>query len=265
MSKIYFYAYDKLEVYMREIALATRVKNKEIIEYLHANLTAKIDFCKNIITTYADNNFVYLLIAFDESKLEVCEAIIRETIVDYIESQYKINYLKEKIKNPLSDSLTFNAYIKVLALFDKETDETALNKILFFNDTFFVDSFLEFRLLPLKQHWDNLATLSSDNITLFNSSTFLDVIKFLINTMDNLVYKIKVVVSGEDYSIYNMKNKNARVKKICVCHNSLDLITNVLNSCPSYIDVYLNQNSDSEAVSFLSNIFCNRLKIYMKN
>ena len=265
MSKIYFYAYDKLEVYMREIALATRVKNKEIIEYLHANLTAKIDFCKNIITTYADNNFVYLLIAFDESKLEVCEAIIRETIVDYIESQYKINYLKEKIKNPLSDSLTFNAYIKVLALFDKETDETALNKILFFNDTFFVDSFLEFRLLPLKQHWDNLATLSSDNITLFNSSTFLDVIKFLINTMDNLVYKIKVVVSGEDYSIYNMKNKNARVKKICVCHNSLDLITNVLNNCPSYIDVYLNQNSDSEAVSFLSNIFCNRLKIYMKN
>lgn len=250
---------------MREIALATRVKNKEIIEFLHANLTAKIDFCKNIVTTYADNNFVYLLIAFDETKLEVCEAILRETIIDYIESQYKINYLKQKIKNPLSDTLAFNAYIKVLALFDKETDESALNKILIFNDTFFVDSFLEFRLVPLKQHWDNLATLSSDNITLFNSSTFLDVIKFLINTMDNLVYKIKVVVSGEDYSIYNMKNKNARVKKICVCHNSLDLITNVLNNCPSYIDVYLNENSDSEAVSFLSNVFCNRLKIYMKN
>ena len=250
---------------MRELALASRVKNKEIIEFLHANLTAKMDFCKNILTTYADNNFVYLLIAFDETKVEVCEAILRETIIDYIVSHYKSNYLKQKIKNPLSDSLAFNAYIKVLSLFDKSTDESALNKILIFNDTFFVDSFLEFRLAPLKQHWDNLATLSSDNITLFNSSTFLEVIKFLINTMDSLVYKVKVVVSGEDYSIYNMKNKNARVKKICVCHNSLDLITNVLNNCPSYIDVYLNENSDSEAVSFLSNVFCNRLKIYMKN
>ena len=122
---------------MRELALASRVKNKEIIEFLHANLTAKMDFCKNILTTYADNNFVYLLIAFDETKVEVCEAILRETIIDYIVSHYKSNYLKQKIKNPLSDSLAFNAYIKVLSLFDKSTDESALNKILIFNDTFF--------------------------------------------------------------------------------------------------------------------------------
>lgn len=249
---------------MREIALASGVRNKEIIEFLHANISAKIDFCKTIVTTYVDNNFVYLLFACDEAYVEPCETIVREIIIDYIESVYKVRYLKSKIKNPICDTLTFNAYIKVLALFDKSTDESALNNIILFNQTFFLDSFIEFRLSPLKKHWDNLAELSSDNMTLFNSGTFLDVIRFLINSMDNEVYKVKIICNRENFSIYNMKNKNAKVKKIADCTSDLDLITNVLNSCPNYIDIYVNTNEPYEAVSFLSNIFANRLKIYTR-
>ena len=83
--------------------------------------------------------------------------------------------------------------------------------------------------------------------------------------MDSLVYKVKVVCDGENFSVYNIKNKNDKLKKIAVCHNSLDLITNVLNSCPNYIDVYINTNNNNEAVSFLSNVFSNRLKIYSKS
>ena len=250
---------------MREIAIAAKARNREIIDFLHANIQAKIDFCKTIITRYNDNNFSYLLFACEEKFIEPCEAILREVIVDYIESIYKLNYLKHKIKNPLSNSLAFNAYIKVLALFDKSTDETALNKILIFNQSFFVDSFLEFRLNPLKKHWNNLAELSSDNLMMFNSSTFIDIIRFLINTMDNLVYKIKVICDSEHFSIYIMKNKNEKIQKIAECKNSTELITNVLNSCPNYIDIYINDNNNYEAVSFLSNVFTNRLKIFMKN
>ena len=76
------------------------------------------------------------------------------------------------IKNPLSDSLAYNAYVKVLAVFDKATDTNALKDIIVFSQTFFIDSFLEFRLAPLKTHWRNLANLSSDNIALFNSQSF---------------------------------------------------------------------------------------------
>ena len=61
-----------------------------------------------------------------------------------------------------------------------------------------------------------------------------------------------------------MKNKNAKIKKIAECDDSIDFITNVLNSCPNYIDVYLNTNQEYEAVSFLSNVFSNRLKVFTK-
>ncbi len=248
---------------MREIALAAGVKKKEIIEFLHANIQTKIDFCKTIVTSFSDNNFAYLLFACDEKFIEPCEAILRDIIIDYIESIYKVDYLKKHISNPLNQTLAFNAYIKVLSLFDKSTDEAALKKILLFNQTFFIDSFLEFRLAPLKKHWNNLATLSSDNLTMFNSATFVDVIRFLINTMDSIVYKVKVVIKGENVSIYNMKNKNAQIQKIAECTSALDLITNVLNSCPNYVDVYLNEDVNNEAVSFLSNVFTNRLRIFM--
>ena len=157
---------------MREIALATRVKNKEILSFLHTNIQPKLDFCKIIITNYSDNNFSYLLFAFDEMFALAVETIIRESIIDYIENGYKVEYLKQKIKNPAADNLTFETYIKVLSVFDKSTDKSAMEKIIFFNQTFFVDSFLEFRLVPLKKHWDNLAELSSDNLTAFTSETF---------------------------------------------------------------------------------------------
>ena len=62
-----------------------------------------------------------------------------------------------------------------------------------------------------------------------------------------------------------MKNKNEKIQKIAECKNSTELITNVLNSCPNYIDIYINDNNNYEAVSFLSNVFANRLKIFMKN
>ena len=250
---------------MREIALASRIENKDIMDFLQSNIKVRLDFCKTVITNYCDNNFCYLLFACDDDFIKVAEEMLRDIIIDYIENVYKVNFLKQMIKNPLNDTLAFNAYVKVLSIFDKNTDANALKEIILFNQTFFIDSFLEFRMTPLKTHWTNLANLSTDNITLFNSSTFVDIIRFLINTMDNEVYKVKLVCDGNMYKVYNIKSKNDRVKKIAECKNALELITNVLNSCPNYVDVYLTTNNDNEAVSFLSNVFANRLKIYSKS
>ena len=250
---------------MREVALAARTKNKEILSFLHTNIQPKINFCKNIITNYSDNNFAYLLFAFDEAFTSQVEKIIRENIIEYIENGYKVEYLKQKIKNPSADNLIFETYIKVLSVFDKSTDKSAMEKIIFFNQTFFIDSFLEFRLLPLKKHWDNLAELSSDNLTAFSTETFVDVIKFLINTMESNIYKVKIICDEDKFKIYNMANKNTKVSMVAECENDLELISNILNSCPNYIDVYLNAQNNNEAVNFLSNIFTNRLKIYSRN
>jgi len=250
---------------MREIALAVRVENKNILDFVQMNLKNRLDFCKTIITNYCDNNFCYLLFAFDEEFVCVCEEMIRDIIIDYIESIYKVNFIKEIIKCPINDTLAFNAYVKVLSVFDKTTDYNALKEIVLFNQTFFLDSFLEFRLAPLKTHWQNLANLSSDNITFFNSATFVEIIRFLINTMDSDNYKVKVICDEDNYKVYNIKTKNDKVKKIAECNNSLELISNVLNSCPNYVDVYLSTDENNEAVSFLSNVFANRLKIYSKN
>ena len=264
-SKTKIVAYYSLEVFMREIALASQTKNKDIIEYLYKSLSNKLDFCSPIITNYCDNNFCYLLFACEQADFKKCEAVLRDLIIDYIEKIYKVNYLKTKIKNHPKDDLTFNAYIKVLSIFDKNTDENALRNIILFNQTFFVDSFLDFRLAPLKSHWDNLASLSSDNLTLFNSSTFLDVIRFLINTMDSINYKIKIIFNGKSFSVYIMKNKNSQIKKIAECDNTLDLISFVISDCPNYIDIYLRSAENCDAIEFLSSIFTNRLKIFSTN
>lgn len=250
---------------MREIALATQVGNKGILQGLSANIRAKIDFCKTIITNYCDNNFCYLLFACEDEFAGLCETIIREELIEYIVGKFKMDYLSHRMKNHISDKLVFDTYIKVLSLFDKVTDVSVLDKIITFNTIFYIDSFLSFRLIPLKRHWDNLIKLSIDNVASGNTSTFLDVIRFLINTMEDTTYKIKVICDGNNYYIYDMKSKNDKISKVAECDNAQDLISNLLNHCPSYIDVYLQSDKQSETVNFLSDIFANKLKIYMNN
>ena len=126
---------------MKEIALATGLGNREILQFLHTNIKSRLDFCKTIVTTYSDGNFSYLLFACDEDFYEPCETILRDIIIDYIETVYKVDYIKKKITKPLIESLAFNAYVKVLALFDKSTDESALKRIILFNQTFFINTF----------------------------------------------------------------------------------------------------------------------------
>ena len=78
---------------MREIALAVRVENKDIINYLQMNIKSRLDFCKIIITNYCDNNFCYLLFACDKEFERICEEIIKEVIIEYIETIYKVEFL----------------------------------------------------------------------------------------------------------------------------------------------------------------------------
>lgn len=265
MSKIRFSAYYTLEVNMREIALATQLSNKEILQGIGANIRAKIDFCKTIITNYCDKDFCYLLFACDEEFSSICETIVKEEIIEYIIGVFKVDYLTRRMKNHITDKLIFNTYIKVLSLFDKATDVSVLDKIINFNNTFYIDSFLSFRLMPLKNHWDNLIKLSVDNISIGNTATFLDVIRFLINTMEDTTYKIKVICNGNNYCLYNVTKANEKIRKLAECDNALDLISNLLNNSPSFIDVYLRGGEQSEIVTFLSDIFTSKVKIYMNN
>ena len=154
----------------------------------------------------------------------------------------------------LTDS-TISYYIKLVKFYHK----------ILFNQTFFIDSFLDFRLVPLKKHWSNLAELSSNNLTVFSTTTLIDVIKFILTTIDREVYKTKIVLNGGVFSLYNMQKENSTIIKIGECNDCQDLISKVFNACPTYIDIYLNSKQQNDAVKFLSNVFTNKLKIYSKD
>ena len=124
---------------MREIALAAQLNNKEILQGLSANIRAKIDFCKTVVTNYCDKDFCYLLFACDGEFTGLCETIIKEEIIEYIVGKFKVEYLSNRLKNHIGDKLVFNTYVKVLSLFDKVTDVSVLDKIITFNHVFYVD------------------------------------------------------------------------------------------------------------------------------
>lgn len=250
---------------MYELSLACRRANQHSIEYIYDILNKYITQSNNVVLTrHNDNVFCYILFACDEKKKEEFEPIIKQAIISYIINIYKCDFLKKNIKINLTDDFSYDAYIKVLSLFDKSTDENILGKLIMLNQSFFIDSFTEFRMSPLTAHWDELCDLAKDNSMFFlSSSTFIEIIRFLVNSMDTTCKKIKILCSNGTYSIYDVVEQSDEVKKVGDSFCKLDLISQVLTISPMNIDVYVNHDYNDEALGFLSDIYTNRLKIFV--
>lgn len=248
---------------MYEVALASRRANVDKLNYVYDILTKYLSDDNIVITRYSDNNFSYVLLAGDTKHKDKYESIIKQTVISYIINVYKYEYLRESIPCTPSAGLSYEAYIKVLSLFDKSTDEKILNKIIILNQTFFIDSFIEFRMEPLLVHWKELCDLAKDNTTFFlESDTFLDIIRFLVNSMEINCKKIKIMCNDNIYSLYSTQEVGDEVKKVCDSYGKMDLISQVLTLSPMSIDVYISGDRKDEAVGFLSDVYTDRLKIF---
>lgn len=249
---------------MWELALACRRTNFYATDYIYNIINKYITDGKLILTKYNDKNFEYVLFACEWKDKSKYEPIIKQAIINYIVDDYKCNYLKKRIKLEALDNFSYDAYIKVLSLFDKSSDQKLLENLIILNQTFFVDSFIEFRISQLMDRWNELCDLAQDNSSYFvNSGTFLEIIRFLVNSMDTNCKKIKILCNEGAYSIYHSAdNIEEVVEKIGESYGKLDLISKVLSISPMNIDVYVTSSADDEAVGFLSDIYMNRLKIF---
>lgn len=250
---------------MYELSLACRRANQSSIQYIYDILNKYITQNTNvIITRHDDNVFCYILFACNEKKKDEYDAIIKQAIISYIINVYKCDYLKKNIKISLTDDFSYDAYIKVLSLFDKSTDENILDKLIVLNQSLFIDSFIEFRMTPLIAHWNELCDLAKDNSMFFlSSSSFIEIIRFLVNSMDTTCKKIKILCKDGVYSIYSVIEQSDEVKKVGDSFCKLDLISQVLTISPMNIDVYVNNDYNDEALGFLSDVYTSRLKIYV--
>lgn len=250
---------------MWEVEIVASQTNKRIINYIYKMMKSYVQDKSCVLTTFENEEEIKILFACALNKKDYYLEMIKLCIIDYIINVYKYEYLIKNIDNFMKDEVKFKSFIKLLSLYDKNTDEQALKNSIQIDNSFYVDSFIKFRLTPLVNHWKELCNLAIENFDYFMSNdTFMDLMRFLIATMEESCEKIKIIERDGKYSIYNIARNCKKAELVDECSTPFSLISSVLKICPKFIDVYAKNKTDT-AIKFLKNVFDDRITLIEEN
>ena len=109
---------------------------------------------------------------------------LKDVLADVIVTDCKTYYIASRLKLPLGDPVALDAFIKILSLFDRETDKIIAKTIIKITPQFHLDSFFEFMLDVLKSRWDEVCLLANENTHyLVCRKTFLELLHFLVSNL----------------------------------------------------------------------------------
>lgn len=241
---------------MWEFSLACDNKNKQMLDYINACFCADIPEC--MLTTYKDNKYTYLLFACDEAIGNICKEKIKHCIVTYIIDVYKYDYFIKTIIKNNSSNLTLQAYIKALTLYDVEADIVLIKQYIEFDNQFYLDSFLHFRLYDIVRMWKELCELIMSNINYLDKNMMIDVMRSFISTFNTSISKLKIIIDKGLFVLYKIDNNKTPIK-LKDKAPAIDVINYTLLSNPDSIEIY--GEEDSDMISLLKSLYLEKVKI----
>ena len=222
---------------MWEITIKSNLEHQNALTYISTML---FDHFANkvVIGRYAGRTPCLSIATKDEFKNEVWD-FLRRLLCDVFCEQFKYEFLENNITFISSESKFFQPFIKVYTYFDLELEHSIAYRMLECMPSINLESYLNFKLHPLKNKWKDLCNITNNNSSAFLSSeTFLSLLKFLI---DNLDYRTdSVVVSLQDNCmLYEDKSTNEQVFQ-ALDKNEMQVICSLIDLSPRKIIVHKN-------------------------
>ncbi len=243
---------------MWEFCVTASNKNENVIQYIQDKVLNVLTECDGVHSFVKKENFCSLCVGAKKEKSSYLKKKLTKIICDAVCEKMKQNYLKENVSINVVDESLFQAFIKVYTYFDIEIEKAIAIRAIYFPNVLNIESFLEFKLRPLKQKWKEMCNLTNLNASLFvKSETFLDLLKFLIANLD---YKHKcIIINFLNNKIYKIVGEE-RVFLCDFCgEDVVDVLTKIIELSPQKI-VVLNLNNQ-RTLAVLQDLFVGRLEI----
>lgn len=242
---------------MWEFCLACKKENKQILEYIGSLIEQDLTAC--VVTSYDNESFEYILIASDNSTGSVCQDKIRHGIVTYIIDVFKYDFFRNTIAGD-TDDITMQAYIKALTLYDVETDVALLNGDIRLGECFFVDSYINFRMLDAVRMWREVCELIMTNLNYLSAEMMMDVIRQFISSFKQSSNVLKIIFNQGGLELYKLEDGKTPVKlKDKVVDG--DVVNFTLMANPQRIEIYGDTSPHYSLVKLLKGLYCEKVKL----
>ncbi len=239
---------------MFEFQVSVSEDNAKVAKQIFLDLKKVSDDLKMVVTSYSEHNKIFVVVGCDEIEKPRLNFILGDIISDAISTFYKMEYIDENLRVPISNVVNISAFKKALVAFDREVN---------------LDALYNFRLKSLRSKWQEIIKLANDNASyLLCNDTFVDLLKFLIDNIEISRGLVNVVKEEERYKLCD-ENFNEISKSDCPLSGleeiddggEINLITSLIALSPKKINVYCNAFENSPTLTLISQIFENRISI----
>ena len=196
----------------------------------------------------------YLSIACGEDEKAALVNELKEAIGDIITVQFKQHYLLRHSRLPKGNKINYNAFIRALVAFDREWDRELVLKNLRLQNELLLDGFFNFRLKELKTKWQEVCDLASNNSGYLEyHDTFVELLTFLVKTIDGKCGEVFIARDGAEYQFYGGDGKPLDRVKLGIDKAITDetLLPNLINLAPK--EVFLADGAVPEYIKNLMN------------
>lgn len=222
--------------------------------------TKAIQGCKSVF--YADTSHGDYLFAVEQSQQNFLQQKIKQAVINYILNYEKHLFFKKHIKNLSTLNDLQDIFIKVLCLFDTESDTLEIQKNLRLDKQIYLKEFFLFKLKTLQKRWQTICDMTNDNDFFFSSQELVfQLIRFLLkdvkrkNSVISIVNKNNCVKAFQDENIllnlcYQQWTSEVEVQ----------IVLTILDNLPQKIVVQDKSSFDKNFIGLLDLIFKNSLK-----
>lgn len=236
-------------------------------EHFKNNIKQKIKKHNGVVTSIEDEVCVKVLIAIPIIERFKIHNYLREKIAEIILLNYKKEYILSKLNFNPSKEIDMQIFLKALTVFDSDTDKEIIMERLKFDNSLYIDSFINFKLSFLKRKWDELISLANDNaLYLINKESFLELIKFLISNLEYRYCTVNVFSKKDCYLLYDQFGNSIEdflIEKSILYDNNT-LLTSLVALNPERIVFHCKENINEHLVKDLYDLFSNRIQITKK-
>lgn len=219
----------------------------------------------SVVTSFECDGFMTIVVGCEQFDKVRMQYVINDILVYVICNFFKEKFLEKYINVPLKNEINMVALKKALVSFDKETDVHIIQKYLTIENNIFLESFFDFKLIPLKNKWLELVGLANDNSSfLICDDTYFELLKFLIDNLEVCFDQINIVEEGEDYKLCD--NSFCALSSGCGSLSDDMLIEQLISLCPRVINIYCDEEQSAQrpAIKLISRIFDSRVKVMPK-
>ena len=150
---------------------------------------------------------VSLAVACEFDKKDALDSVVRDGIVELMETVGKMCYIDGKLVYLKINKSTYRLLLHTLVAFDRECERQLMYDSIKINDSISLDGIYNFRLSELKNRWDEICTLITGNAAfLHDELTLNELLRFLVSAIDPKIMKLELSRQGDEFLLTGTHN-----------------------------------------------------------